>query len=289
MAGKQISSDQLTEAVKAYCEANGRQSSQSEEKPNKITIFDGTPQPGDPMLWLEDGLFRCSDTDFGMRFAEEYLRGPEKAPTHAPKRNVPVVEKPASGPKNGLAVRDIQVHDMTLQDIKDYLCPAAPDKDAYMFLQLCKARNLNPFTNEAYLVPYKDKNDNIKCSMIVGKEAFMRKAEQHPQFRGFKAGIIVSKDEDLIYREGTFVRKGETLEGGWAEVYRADRDHPIRSEVALSEYDSGMSLWKSKKATMIRKVPLVQSMREAFSTDLAGCYDADEIGIDPEKEIAEAA
>lgn len=286
MAGKTVSQEQLAEAVKAFCAAEGKQSSQSEEKPNKITIFSGSPEPGDPMLWLEDGLFRCSDSEFGLRFAEEYLSGPGKALAPIPKKNIPAVGKSANGPKNGLAVRDVQVQDMTLEDIKDYLCPAASDKDAYMFLQLCKARNLNPFTNEAYLVPYKDKNDNIKCSMIVGKEAFMRKAEQHPQFRGFKAGIIVSKDEELTYREGTFVRKGETLEGGWAEVYRADRDHPIRSEVALSEYDSGMSLWKSKKATMIRKVPLVQSMREAFATDLAGCYDSDEIGIDPAREVS---
>lgn len=79
MAGKTISQDQLKAAVEAYKAATGKQSSESAEKPNKITIFSGTPQPGDPMLWLEGGLFRCSDTNFGMRFAEEYLSGPEKA------------------------------------------------------------------------------------------------------------------------------------------------------------------------------------------------------------------
>ena len=159
-----------------------------------------------------------------------------------------------------------------------------------MFLQLCKARNLNPFCNEAYLIPYEDKKSGeIKCSMIVGKEAFMRKAEQHAQYRGFKAGIIVSKGEELIYREGTFVRKGETLEGGWCEVYRADRDQPIRSEVSLAEYDKGNSTWAGKKATMIRKVGVVQCHREAFPSDLSGCYSSDELGINPEKEVAEAA
>lgn len=104
MAGKQISSDQLSEAVKAYCEANNRQSSQSEEKPNKITIFDGTPQPGDPMLWLEDGLFRCSDSEFGLRFAEEYLRGPEKALAPVGGQKVAPRKYSRDGPINGSAI-----------------------------------------------------------------------------------------------------------------------------------------------------------------------------------------
>lgn len=291
MAGKTITEEQLHDAVERFCAANNKMHSHSEEKPDKITIFDGTPRPGDPMLWLEDGLFRCSDSEFGLRFAEEYLRASEQ-PTTAPKMNLPA--RPRNGNVGVLAkpvsIRDVQVQDMTFEDIKNFICPAASDKDAYMFLQLCKARNLNPFTSEAYLIPYEDKKTGeVKCSMVVGKEAFMRKAEQHPHYRGFKAGVIVSKDDELIYREGTFVRKGETLEGGWAEVYRDDRNEPIRSEVALAEYNKGFSLWNDKKATMIRKVSVVQAHREAFPSDLAGCYSSDEMGIDPEKEVLEAA
>ena len=191
--------------------------------------------------------------------------------------------RPISG-----AIRDIQVAEMTFDDIRNFLCPAANDKDTFMFLKLCQARNLNPFCNEAYLIPYEDKKSGeIRCSMVVGKEAFMRKAEANPQYRGFKAGIIISKGDELIYREGTFQRKGETLEGGWCEVYRADRDEPIRSEVSLVEYDKGFGLWgQGKKATMIRKVSVVQAHREGFPTDLSGCYDRDELGIDPSNEVS---
>jgi len=190
--------------------------------------------------------------------------------------------KPISG-----AVRDIQVAEMTFDDIRNFLCPAASDKDTFMFLKLCQARNLNPFCNEAYLIPYEDKKSGeIKCSMVVGKEAFMRKAEQHPNYRGFKAGLILSKGDDLIYREGSFQRKGETLEGGWCEVYRDDRNEPIRSEVSLAEYDKGFGLWgQGKKATMIRKVAVVSGHREAFPGDTSGMYGSEEMGIDPEKEI----
>ena len=170
-------------------------------------------------------------------------------------------------------IRDVQVAELTLEDIRGYICKDATDQEAFMFLKLCQARNLNPFTNEAYLVKY-----GSKATMIVGKEAFMRKAELHPQYKGFKAGVIVDDGEgSLIYREGAFVRKGEELLGGWAEVFRKDRDHPVRAEVALKDYERNDSpSWKNHKATMIRKVPLVQAMREAFPSDLAGCYDSSE-------------
>ena len=175
--------------------------------------------------------------------------------------------------------RDVQVADLTMDDIKGYICPSATDQEAFMFLKLCQARNLNPFTNEAYLIKY-----GSKATMVVGKEAFMRKAELHPMYKGFKAGTIIKgEDGDLIYREGSFIMTGEELVGGWAEVYRKDRNHPIRAEVALKDYDSGKDgPWKSHKATMIRKVPLVQAMREAFPNDLSGCYDSAEFRDSPE-------
>ena len=175
-------------------------------------------------------------------------------------------------------VRDVQVAELSLGDIKGYICPSATDQEAFMFLKLCQARNLNPFTNEAYLIKY-----GQKAQMVVGKEAFMRKAEMHSRYAGFKAGIITENDEGLIYREGSFLRKGEDLLGGWAEVYRTDREHPIRAEVSLKDYDSDKEgPWKSHKATMVRKVGLVQALREAFPSDLSGCYDASEVKEEPE-------
>ncbi|MDD3098699.1 MAG: phage recombination protein Bet [Candidatus Pacebacteria bacterium] len=184
-------------------------------------------------------------------------------------------------------MRDIQVAELSLDDIKDYICPAATDQEAFMFLKLCQARNLNPFTNEAYLIKY-----GAKAQMVVGKEAFMRKAELHPQYAGFKAGVIVKLENGvaLQYREGSFVDEGEKIVGGWAEVYRKDRTHPIRAEVSLKDYDSGKDgPWRTHKATMIRKVPLVQAMREAFPSDLSGCYDSSEFrgAVDVESELVE--
>lgn len=282
MAGKQISESQLTEAVKAYCISNLKQSSQSEEKPNKITIFDGTPQPGDPMLWLEDGLFRCSDTDFGMRFAENYLR-PAEQPKVAAKMDMPA--KPRNG--NGGALvqswRDVQVSDLTLDDIKQYICPTATDSEAFTFLKLCQARGLNPFLKEAYLIKYASGG---AATVVVGKDAFTRRAEMHPKFDGFRAGVIVQSGDEIIEREGTFLKKGEDLLGGWAEGHRKDRKIPLKHTVSRSEYDTGKSNWQKMPATMVRKVALVQMLRELFSSEFSGMYDGSEVGLDPAQEVA---
>lgn len=158
-----------------------------------------------------------------------------------------------------------------------------------MFLQLCKARGLNPFLKEAYLIKY---SDNNPATMVVGKEHFTKTAEKNPQFDGFEAGIILRTEAGSIERrEGTFMTDGETLLGGWAKVWRKDRSKPFVSEANLKDFirqtQSKKSPWDTMPAVMIRKVPLVQSLREAFPNDLAGCYDRAEMdqAIDAEYEV----
>ncbi len=292
MAARAISKEELGAAVKEYA-ARHELTVSTNEKGFAL-------MPGDIIVTLTDGKPFCSDTaildsliEILMDMAEEPASAPQKPNLPARSMNTRTNGRSSNGGplvRSDMPVRDIQVTELTFDDIRQYLCPAANDKDTMMFLKLCQARNLNPFTGEAFLVPFKDnKSQEIKCAIIVGKEAFMRKAEVNPHYRGFKAGIIVSKDGgELIYREGTFLRHGEVLEGGWSEVYRDDRDYPIRSEDSLKEYDSGKGLWANgKKETMMRKVSVVKSHREAFPSDLAGCYDRTEMdqSIDAEYEV----
>jgi phage recombination protein Bet len=172
-------------------------------------------------------------------------------------------------------VKKMDNSDLTKENVRQYLCPSATDQELFMFLQLCEHRKLNPFIKEAYLVKY----NNSPATLIVGKDAFTKKAEEHPEFNGFEAGVIIEKEDVIEYRPGQLVRKGEDLIGGWAQVHRKDRQYPYRSEVSMQEYNTGQSSWKKLPATMIRKVALVQALREAFPSDLGGCYDSAEMGV----------
>ncbi|MDB8986939.1 recombinase RecT, partial [Parabacteroides merdae] len=82
---------------------------------------------------------------------------------------------------------------------------------------------------------------------------------------------------------GSLKLPGETLIGGWCEVYVKDKKFPIKSLVSLEEYSKGQSTWKQMPMVMIRKCAIVTALREAFPEDLQGMYDAAEIQNVPDK------
>jgi phage recombination protein Bet len=170
---------------------------------------------------------------------------------------------------------------LTQNDVKNFLVTGDPekvtDKELKLFLELCKAQKLNPFLKEAYLIKFG--ND---ANIITGKDVFLKRARANDSFRGFKAGIIVQSERGIEKREGTFYLKGqENLVGGWASVYIKDWDVPFDHTVALTEFNKGTATWKNMPAVMIRKVALVQALREAFPDDLSQLYAAEEMGSDP--------
>lgn len=166
---------------------------------------------------------------------------------------------------------------LTMNTVRNYLVRGNADKvtesEIIMFMNLCKYQKLNPFLNEAYLVKF-----GQDAQIIVGKEAFMKRAEANPKYEGFEAGVIViNKNGDLIKRDGTFALPTEELVGGWAKVYRNDRKVPIIAEVSYKEYNKNQSTWKQIPGTMIRKVALVQALREAFPAETGAMYTQEEI------------
>lgn len=168
---------------------------------------------------------------------------------------------------------------LSFDDVKTYLCPAANDQECKLFIELCRANGLNPFLREAYLIKYDQK---AAAAMVVGKDAFTKRAEEHPQFDGFEAGLVLLANGSIEYREGSAAYAGEEILGGWAKVYRKDRSRPYFEEVSLAEYDKKQSKWKDSPGTMIRKVALVHALREAFPSRFGGLYAPEEVGVDVE-------
>lgn len=160
--------------------------------------------------------------------------------------------------------------------VKNYLTRgngAITGQEAVLFMNLCKYQKLNPFLNEAYLVKFGDK----PAQMITGKDAFMKRAESHDMFDGYRAGLIIDRDNEIIEIEGSFTASGDKLLGGWCEVYRKDRKYPIVAKVGFDEYNKGQSTWKDMPKTMIRKTAMVQALREAFPANLGGMYVEEEV------------
>ena len=170
--------------------------------------------------------------------------------------------------------------------IKQYLVNGngdVSDQEVVMFLNLCRFQHLNPFLREAYLIKF----GNQPATIVTGKDAITKRAMRNPSFAGQQAGVVVQIVEtgELEYRTGSLVLEGENLVGGWAKVFVKGYQQPMEAVVSFSEYvgttkDGAVnSQWSKKPATMIRKVALVQALREAFPDDLSGLYDQSEMGV----------
>lgn len=166
------------------------------------------------------------------------------------------------------------------------------DQEVAMFLELCRYQRLNPFLREVYLIKY---GSSTPATIVTGKEVFTRRAAKNPAFDGFEAGIVVMSGEEVIRREGALSLDSETLIGGWAKIYLKNQRVPVYAEASLKEYmrckadGSPTKTWAEMPDTMIRKVALVQALREAFPEDLQGLYSQEEMptsgGELPEKPV----
>jgi phage recombination protein Bet len=139
------------------------------------------------------------------------------------------------------------------------------------FMMLCKARHLNPFEGDAYLLGY-DTQNGPQFSLITAHQVFLKRAEASQGFAGMQSGVIVEKDGALIEREGDLTLTGEKLLGGWAKVFRSNIEHPFYRRLKLETFSTGRSRWEKDPAGMIVKCAEADALRSAFPTHLGGLY-----------------
>ena len=200
--------------------------------------------------------------------------------------------------QNNLAVVyevDGQQIKLTPKIVQDYIVGSNAQitmPEFKMFTELCKVRGLNPFLREAYCIKY---SNNTPATIVVGKDAILKRAVLNAKYNGMKSGIIVLNESgDVIERKGTFKLDSEQLVGGWAEVFRKDWENSIYCSVSLTEAiqkkgnGEPNSNWSKQPATMIEKVAKVRALREAFVEDLGGMYEAEEMNVElPKEEVGQ--
>ena len=144
------------------------------------------------------------------------------------------------------------------------------DAEMYVFKRLCESLNANPFLKDIHLVKY---SKDSPASFITGKDFFTKVARS--QGATWTAGTIVLRNNKVTKEVGSFTVQGDVLVGGWAEVQT--KDGTFSHQVSFDEYNNNQSTWKKMPHTMIRKVALVQTLREVFPDRFAGVYDSAEM------------
>ena len=171
----------------------------------------------------------------------------------------------------------LQKQDFNADDIRQLLVAKGnkvqpSDAEVTTFLRVAQGMGANPFLGDIYLIKY---TQDSPASTVTGKDYFTKVARSLGG--SWKAGLIIQRGDEVIEVEGEFKLKTDTLLGGWAIVHTKDATMPFGAKVSLEEYSSNQSTWKKMPHTMIRKVALVHSLREAYPEKLGGLYDSSEM------------
>jgi len=175
--------------------------------------------------------------------------------------------------------------------VRQYLAPIdkssgkslVTDAEVLMFLKLCQYQKLNPFLREVYLIKY----GTSPATMVTGKETFLKRAMKNPKYKGHKTTITddgkVATTE--VYVEGYIVPITVSVD---YEEYVGMKDEYVWDAAQRKNVPTGKKvpngMWATKPKTMLKKVSLVQALREAFPDDFGGLYSQEEIShIETEK------
>jgi len=157
------------------------------------------------------------------------------------------------------------------------------ERDALRFMMMCQARGLNPFEGDAFLIGY-DGTNGPEFSLITAHQAFLKRAEIHPEYDGMKSGIIVLADDGLttLEHEGDFHLPGADVVGGWATVFFKNRTVPTTRKIRMARFNKGFAQWKADPAGMICKCAEADALRSSFPTMVGGLYLREEMDFSPE-------
>src|SRR4030095_3629454 len=155
------------------------------------------------------------------------------------------------------------------------------DKQCIKFMMLCRARHLNPWEGDAYMLGY-DTQSGPQFSLTTAHQVFLKRAEASKGFNGMESGVIVERAigadlSNIVEREGDLVYDGERLIGGWAKVYRKDREKPFYRRLKLATFNTNRSRWEKDPAGVIVKCAEADALRSAFPTHLGGLFIDEEL------------
>lgn len=160
----------------------------------------------------------------------------------------------------------------SINEIRKIFAPDLSNIEFSYLIELGKATKLNPFLKEIWAIKYKDR----PAQVFIGRDGYRKSAQSHIDYDYHYTECIFSNDEfevcngEISHRYKA-VNRGELL-GAYCIVKRKNSSRQIYVKVDLKEYDTKLSVWATKKQTMIQKVAEAQALRMAFQELFANTY-----------------
>jgi len=183
---------------------------------------------------------------------------------------------------------------LTFEIVKKYLVQGKGElvtvQELMYFLNICRARRLNPLIKDCYLIKYSDD----PAAIVTSIDFFRKRARVQKDCSGWQKGVIVRTKDGKLRDSFGVVDEGEVLVGGWFEAQPEGWKKPFRLEVNLAGYikktRSGeiTKFWQvENQPTMIAKVAEAQGLKTLWPDEFQTLFTAEE-GAVPVFEIPEA-
>lgn len=182
-----------------------------------------------------------------------------------------------------IKTRTGEVLDLNPEIVNTYISPEVPltPVEFNYFFSVCKTYELNPFLKDIYAIKF----GNQPATFIIDYKVMQQAADNNPMFDGLKVGVLyLDSNGQPKEREGAYLLPGETLIGGWCDVFRKDRNHTNRTyalyeeNVKTTKDGKPNTNWATKPVFMCVKVAKAQALREAFPNMFSNnTYTADEM------------
>jgi len=143
-----------------------------------------------------------------------------------------------------------------IDTIKQTVARGANDSQLALFLQVCKSRNLDPFTKQVYFTPQ---------GIIVSIDGLRAIAERTNCYAPGATRYEYDESKSLV---AAFVSVKKFVNGTWFDV---------EESAFYEEYRGSSPIWKKMPRVMLAKCAEARALRRAFSSDLSGLYAAEEM------------
>jgi len=174
---------------------------------------------------------------------------------------------------------DGQTVKLTKEIVKKYLVQGkgdlVSDQEFMFFMHLCRARGLNPYTKECYLIKYSED----PAAIVTSIDFFRKRARAQQDCAGWNVGLITKKQDGSTRKTSGYLPEGDILVGAWFEAKPRGWDVAFYKEVNLKGFIKKTKagdvtrFWSiDNQPMMIMKIAESQGLRTLWPDEFAKIY-----------------